>query len=158
MTRLEVAQKIERERPDQRSRTPVPVKVVQIAMFTCIYRQTVFSGPFLSTSPLLCSPLHPSPPLQSLHHNHPRHIPTAFSHLANLSAATSFSICGLNSVRPTTLIFFSSSKFSHTPTANPAAMAAPSAVVSRICGRRIGIEVRSACVWILWRSVGGGCG
>lgn len=74
---------------------------------------------------------------------HPRVICTAFSHWSNLACASSGLMIGLNSVEPCVLTSLSSSMLFQTPTASPAAIAAPRAVVSRIAGRMTGVEIRS---------------
>ena len=78
--------------------------------------------------------------------SHPLDISTARSHLSNIFLLASLDICGLNMVWSWLLISFSSSNSFQTSTAKPAAMAAPSDVVSRIAGRSTGIPIRSACV------------
>jgi hypothetical protein len=86
-----------------------------------------------------------SPPTNG-HSSHPLHIFTAFSHLRNFFSRSSELIFGSKIFVPTVLMFFNASKLSQTPTAKPAAIAAPSAVVSNILGRSTGIPMRSACV------------
>lgn len=82
----------------------------------------------------------------TVYHNHPLLILTAFCHLSNMAAPLSSLILGLKMVLPSVLTLSKSWKFSHIPTANPAAMAAPSAVVSRIAGLFTGMPMMSACV------------
>src|ERR1700742_224629 len=77
---------------------------------------------------------------------HPRDISTALAHFLYILSLCFFAICGLKKCLPSELISLSSSNDDHTLTANPAAMAAPSAVVSRILGRSTGICIISACV------------
>ena len=79
--------------------------------------------------------------------SHPLHICTAFSHLPNLLSLSFPSILGWNTVVPAVFTLLSSSKEDQTPTANPAAMAAPRAVVSSMRGRETGMPVRSAWVF-----------
>lgn len=78
--------------------------------------------------------------------SHPLDISTARSHLSNIFRLASLDICGLNIVWSSLLISCSSSNSFQTSTAKPAAMAAPSDVVSRIAGRSTGIPMRSAWV------------
>lgn len=80
---------------------------------------------------------------------HPRHMFTAFSHIANDLALSSRLTCGSKTAPPARFISRNSAKLRQSPAARPAAIAAPRAVVSRIFGRYTGIEMRSA--WIYWR-------
>lgn len=68
---------------------------------------------------------------------------TAFSQRPKRSEASSSEIWGLKMVRPSRLTSFNSSKLFQTPTAKPAAMAAPRAVVSRMPGRLTGMPMMS---------------
>lgn len=79
---------------------------------------------------------------------HPRHISTALSHIFLDACLSSVPILGSKIVRSVELMSFKSSTLDHTPVASPAAIAAPSEVVSRMAGRSTRIPLRSACVCI----------
>ena len=68
-------------------------------------------------------------------------------HFLNIFSPTSLSTFGLKTMRSFWLISFNSSNSFHTSTANPAAMAAPRAVVSRMAGRSTGMPMIFACVY-----------
>lgn len=70
---------------------------------------------------------------------HPRDLSTAFPQRLNHFSLVASSVVGLKILRLSRLMFFNSSNSFHTPTANPAAIAAPRAVVSRIWGRSTSI-------------------
>lgn len=80
----------------------------------------------------------------SLVSSQPRDISTAFDHCLYIFALSSGEIFGVKVVRLARFMCFSSSNSFQMPTANPAAIAAPRAVVSCIDGRSTGIRMISA--------------
>ena len=80
----------------------------------------------------------------------PRDLSTALLQRRNHSSLVPSSVIGLNVLRSSRLMPLSSSNSFHIFTANPAAIAAPSAVVSRIWGRSTSIPVVNHSFWLIY--------
>lgn len=87
----------------------------------------------------ICQPVSSSPSSQ------PSAFLTALVHSSNFRLLVAASVCGENVLRPSLLTVSNSRTLLHTPTAKPAAIAAPNAVVSRINGRSTSMPMVSAC-------------